>query len=249
MQTRVFVRCSNFVSMFVVAAALTACNYGEDSSLPASSAGSTSSSGTPSPVVSGTQGASTTASGDHAPQIFGAAAATASVGVMYSFQPTATDADGDALTFSLSGAPSWLKVNSATGLVSGTPTNADIGVDAGIVLQVSDGSSVVSLAPFTINVAAAAAGGGGNGTGSVDLAWVPPTENTDGSALSDLSGYRIYYGNASKNYTTTITISNPGLTSYVIESLPPGTYYFSVTATTSTGVQSAYSPEASTTIT
>ena len=64
----------------------------------------------------------------------------------------------------------------------------------------------------------------------------------------NLNGYKIYYGTSSKNYTQTITISNPGLTSYVIDSLPPGTYFFSVTATTSNGVQSGYSPEASTTI-
>jgi hypothetical protein len=120
---------------------------------------------------------------------------------------------------------------------------------------VSDGKATVSLAPFSIEVAAAGSGGGGTGgpgsgsTGTVDLAWAPPTENTDGSALVNLNGYKIYYGHESKNYTTTITISNPGLTSYVIDSLPPGTYFFTVTATTSSGVQSGYSPEASTTIT
>jgi len=193
------------------------------------------------------------------------AAATATVGQTYSFQPSATDADNDVLTFAISGAPSWLTLNAATGRLSGTPTSADVGVDAGIVLQVSDGKATVSLTPFNITVAAANGGGTGSGggtgagsgsgsgtgtsaTGSVDLAWVPPTENTDGSALVNLNGYRIYYGPSSKNYTTTITITNPGLTRYVIESLPAGKYFFSVTATTSSGIQSSYSPEASTTI-
>jgi hypothetical protein len=115
-----------------------------------------------------------------------------------------------------------------------------------IIEQVTDGKSTAALAAFSITVAAI---GGSTGTGSVDLAWVPPTENTDGSVLANLNGYKIYYGHSSNNYTTTITISNPGLTSYVIDSLPPGTYFFSVTATTSSGVQSGYSPEASTTIT
>jgi hypothetical protein len=206
-------------------------------------------------VVLGSQ-APPTSAGDYAPQISGVAASTATVGQSYSFQPSATDADNDILTFALAGAPSWLTVNPATGRLSGTPTSADVGVDAGILVQVSDGKATVSLAPFSITVAAAASGtgsGGGSGpgsgsTGSVDLTWVPPTENTDGSALANLNGYKIYYGHESKNYTTTITISNPGLTSYVIDSLPPGTYFFTVTATTSSGVQSGDSPEASTTI-
>jgi Putative Ig domain len=243
--------------VFVVTCVLAACNYGEDSSAPASAGSAFGAPPTGSPVVSGAQTPPTTVTGDHAPQISGAAATTASVGQSYSFQPSATDADGDVLTFSISGAPNWVKLNSATGLITGTPTSADVGVDAGIVLQVSDGKATVSLAPFTITVAAAASstggggtsGGGTTGTGTVDLAWVPPTENTDGSTLVNLNGYKIYYGHSSKNYTATITISNPGLTSYVIDSLPPGTYFFSVTATTSSGVQSGYSPEASTTIT
>jgi hypothetical protein len=250
METRVFVRSYRIAFVFVIACALAACNAGGDSSAPASAGAAFGVPPPGSPVVSGTQTPPTTVSGDHAPQIFGAAATSASVGQSYSFQPSATDADGDVLTFSISGAPSWVKLNSATGLITGTPTSADVGVDAGIVLQVSDGKATVSLAPFTITVAAASTGGGGStGSGSVDLAWLPPTENTDGSVLVNLNGYKIYYGHSSKEYTATITISNPGLTSYVIDSLPPGTYFFSVTATTSSGVQSGYSPEASTTIT
>jgi hypothetical protein len=235
----------------VATCVLAACNYGEDSSAPASAGSTFGVPPTGSPVVSGTQTPPTAVTGDHAPQISGAAATSASVGQSYSFQPSATDADGDVLKFSISGAPNWVKLNTATGLITGTPTSADVGVDAGIVLQVSDGKATVSLAPFTITVAAAGSGGSGTGSssGSVDLAWVPPTENTDGSALVNLNGYKIYYGHSSKNYSATITISNPGLTSYVIDSLAPGTYFFSVTATTSSGVQSGYSPEASTTIT
>jgi hypothetical protein len=78
---------------------------------------------------------------------------------------------------------------------------------------------------------------------------VPPTENTDGTALVNLNGYKIYYGHAPKTYTQTITLTNPGLTQYVIDNLPAGTYYFSVTATTSNGTQSGFSPEAAATIT
>lgn len=179
----------------------------------------------------------------NAPQISGVAATTAKVGQSYSFQPSAKDADKHALTFSLSGGPDWLTCNATTGRISGTPTSADVGTDKAMVLHVSNGTSSVSLAPFTITVVAA-----GTSSGNVSLSWQAPTENTNGSALLNLAGYVIHYGSVSQTYTSTITISNPGLTSYVVEDLPPGTYYFSMSSTTTSGEQSSLSAEASTTI-
>ena len=85
-------------------------------------------------------------------------------------------------------------------------------------------------------------------SGNVSLSWEAPTENTNGTALQNLGGYVIRYGSVSRQYTSQITLSNPGLTRYVVESLPAGTYYFSMTATTTSGVQSSPSAEASTTI-
>ncbi len=86
------------------------------------------------------------------------------------------------------------------------------------------------------------------GTGAATLAWVPPLENTDGSALENLSGYRIHYGTQPGNYEFTISIDNAGITRYVVEDLAPGTYYFAVTAITASGVESDPSEEASKTI-
>lgn len=80
------------------------------------------------------------------------------------------------------------------------------------------------------------------------LSWQPPTENTDGSALTDLSGYVINYGTQSGDYTSSITLTNPGLTTYVVDNLAAGTYYFSITATASDGSESAPSPEVSATV-
>jgi Tfp pilus assembly protein PilX len=77
---------------------------------------------------------------------------------------------------------------------------------------------------------------------AVTLAWQPPSENTDGSALTDLNGYVINYGTQSGQLTSSITLTNPGLTEYVVDNLSPGTYYFSITATASDGTQSAPSP-------
>lgn len=193
-------------------------------------------------TVAGWAGTSTAAD-NSAPQISGVAATTAKVGQTYSFQPTATDADNHALTFTVSGAPSWLKFSPATGRISGTPTNADVGEVKSILLEVSDGTSSVSLAPFTLTVLAA-----GSSPGSASLSWQAPTGNTNGSALSNLMGYTIHYGSVSKVYTSRIRITNPGITSYVVEDLPPGTYYFSMTSTTTSGARSKLSPEMKLTI-
>jgi hypothetical protein len=91
-------------------------------------------------------------------------------------------------------------------------------------------------------------GASGAGANAVSLSWLPPTENTNGSALTDLTGYTIYYGSQSENYTNQIRVDNPGLTTYVVDDLSPGTYYFAVTATASNGSQSAYSPEVTATV-
>jgi hypothetical protein len=237
---------ARLASVFLIAATLAGCGGG-GSAAPTSSAAATPAEVSAPAVATVTASASTTpASGsstDAAPQISGVAATTAKVGQSYSFQPSAKDADNHALTFSLSGAPSWLAFNPATGRISGTPTSADVGMDKAILLQVSNGTSSVSLAPFNITVLAAGSSGG-----NVSLSWQAPTDNTNGSALMNLSGYVIYYGSVSQTYTSTITIDNPGLTSYVVEDLPPGTYYFSMTSTTTSGSHSSPSAEASTTI-
>jgi hypothetical protein len=80
------------------------------------------------------------------------------------------------------------------------------------------------------------------------LSWTAPTENTDGSVLLNLGGYVIHYGTVATDLTSSITISNPGLTTYVIDNLAAGTYYFTLSATTTGGVQSVASNEASVTI-
>ena len=80
------------------------------------------------------------------------------------------------------------------------------------------------------------------------LSWTAPTENTDGSVLLNLGGYVIHYGTVANDLTSSITISNPGLTTYVVDNLAAGTYYFTLSATTTGGVQSVASNEASVTI-
>ena len=92
-------------------------------------------------------------------------------------------------------------------------------------------------------------GGIGNGNfGTATLSWLPPTENTDGSMLTNLAGYNIYYGTEAGNYTETITIDN-SISEYLVENLPPGnTYYFVITAFDGDGNESEYSTMGSKTI-
>jgi hypothetical protein len=85
-------------------------------------------------------------------------------------------------------------------------------------------------------------------SGAVTLNWTPPTENTDGSPLTNLAGYDIHYGTASGDYTQTVSVSNPGLATYVVDNLTPGTYYFSVGAVNASGAESPLSPEVSATV-
>ena len=84
--------------------------------------------------------------------------------------------------------------------------------------------------------------------GSATLSWLPPTTNTDGTPLTNLAGYRVYWGLSQGSYPNSATLSNPGLTSYVVSNLSPGTYYFVATAYNSAGVESTFSGAASKTI-
>lgn len=105
------------------------------------------------------------------------------------------------------------------------------------------GSTTTSTAPGTASSTPPTAS-----TGTVTINWQPPTENTDGTALTNLAGYNIHYGVKSGNYTQTISVSNPGLATYVVSNLTPGTYYFTVAAVNSSGTESPLSSEVTTTV-
>jgi hypothetical protein len=77
--------------------------------------------------------------------------------------------------------------------------------------------------------------------GSVTLMWVPPTDNTNGTPLTDLAGYHIHYGTSPDNLTQVIELTGTSNTEFELSGLAPGTYYFSVTAYTTMGTESAES--------
>ena len=80
-------------------------------------------------------------------------------------------------------------------------------------------------------------------TGSVTLSWTAPTKREDGSPLTNLAGYYVRYGRLSGIYDFEIKIDNPGVTTYTVEELKPGVWYFVVSAYDTDGVESNYSNE------
>ena len=70
--------------------------------------------------------------------------------------------------------------------------------------------------------------------GAVTLDWMPPTMNEDDTPLQ-LTGYRIYWGLVEGYYPYSVTLSNPGLSRYVVEQLAPATWYFVATALSDAG--------------
>jgi hypothetical protein len=175
------------------------------------------------------------------PTISGTPLTSVAVGQTYTFQPTAKDANSDPLTFAITNKPAWATFSTSTGKLSGTPAAANVGTTSNIVIGVSDGKASASLSGFSVAVTQI-------GTGAATLNWTPPIRNTDGSVLTNLAGYRISYGQSATALTQTLQISNPGISSYVIDSLSPGTWYFGLKAYTSAGGESPLSNIASKTV-
>lgn len=183
------------------------------------------------------------AGGNSPPTISGTPSTSATVGRQWSFQPSISDPDGDALTVSADNRPPWISLDSSTGRMQGTPQEGDVLTWSGIRLTVTDGMASASLPNFAIVVVPQAAH-----SGTATLSWSAPTERADGSPIGELAGYEVLYGQVSRSYDTVVELNNPGLTRYMIENLGPGTWYFAVKAVTTDGLESAPSQEVSKTI-
>ena len=179
------------------------------------------------------------------PSISGTPATSVTAGSAYSFTPTTQNPNGGTLTYSVQNKPAWASFNTNTGLLSGTPLAVNVGSYSGIVISVSDGTSSAALPAFAITVNAAA---GGTTTGSATISWTAPTQNVDGTPLTDLAGYRIYYGTSAASLSNSVTIASSTATSYTIGNLSSATWYFAVSSYASTGQESALSNIGSKTI-
>lgn len=88
----------------------------------------------------------------------------------------------------------------------------------------------------------------GAGTGTAELAWQMPTENTNGTPLTDLAGYTIVYGSSPSSMNRWVQLTDIGTTSYVIQGLGQGTWYFAILSYTLSGANSALSNISSKTV-
>jgi hypothetical protein len=182
-------------------------------------------------VATGTAGST-----NRAPVLSGTPSTSVVAGSAYAFRPTGSDPEGRTLTWSISNRPSWATFSTASGALTGTPTSSNVGTYSNIVISASDGTNRTSLPTFNIAVNSV-----GTSSGSATLSWTPPTSNSNGTTLTNLAGYRIYYGTSPSSLTRTVTLSNAGLTRYVISDLSAATWYFSIRAYTSSGSESTNS--------
>jgi hypothetical protein len=84
--------------------------------------------------------------------------------------------------------------------------------------------------------------------GSAVLNWTPVTSDTTGQTLLDLAGYEIHYGNSQDALPYLIVVNDSQQTTYTIPGLATGTWFFSVNAYTTSGVEGLPSNVASKTI-
>jgi hypothetical protein len=78
-------------------------------------------------------------------------------------------------------------------------------------------------------------------TGSAALSWTAPVEDVNGSALTPLTGYTIYYGTSEGSLTESVVVSGAATLTYRVTGLTSGTWYFAVAADAEDGTQSAKS--------
>jgi hypothetical protein len=177
-----------------------------------------------------------------APTISGTPQAAVSAGVGYSFAPTSADANGDRVTFAIQNRPTWATFDTATGRLTGTPGAAEVGTYSNVVISASDGTASTNLPAFSIRVLAV-----GVGNGNATLSWAAPTLRSDGTALTNLAGYRVYYGTAANRYSEIVDL-DVGMTTYVIDNLAAGTWFFAISAVDAAGAESSLTTPASKTI-
>lgn len=182
------------------------------------------------------------------PRISGTPVAAVAAGHAYSFQPTASDPNGLRLAFVIGNKPAWASFNTATGALSGTPGAAHAGTYPNITITAYDGYQKAVLPAFSIVVRSsttastppvkAPPANGSQTIGAATLSWQPPTQTTSGGLLSNLAGYRIYYGTTPNNLGQSVNVPNPGITRFVIGGLTAATWYFQMTAYDHNGIES-----------
>jgi hypothetical protein len=179
------------------------------------------------------------------PTISGTPATSVAAGSPYAFQPSARDAYGEPLSFSVKSKPAWASFSIATGRLYGTPTKAQAGTYSNVQISATNGKLAAALPAFSITVQNGVTSS--TSTGSARLYWLTPTKNTNGTPVTNLAGVRIYYGTSASNLSHVVQVPSPE-TAYTVGNLAAGVWYFAAAAYTTTGMQGARSSVASKTI-
>lgn len=152
------------------------------------------------------------------------------------FGASVTNANG-----SLSTRLTWSSTPAATSCVgSGHP--AWNGTKAGSGTQ--DLAAITLSGTYTLTLACT-----WPGDNTAILEWTAPTQNTDGTPLTNLAGYKIQWGTSAGALTNTFTLAQPAATTYTVTGLTPATWFFGIRAYNTANVESALTPAVSKTVT
>jgi hypothetical protein len=123
----------------------------------------------------------------------------------------------------------------------GTPATATIDVNAttASTSSSSSGGSSTSSSSGGSSSSGSSSGSSSTSSDSVTVSWSAPTDNTNGTALTNLAGYNIYYGTNSTDLSRKISLTTVGLLTYVVTNLSSGTWYFYITSVNTAGVESS----------
>jgi Calx-beta domain len=239
------VRLERILGIVIITALLSGCGQ-DNSASSASSATGASSSGatsTTAAVVELSSASYTAAPSSNAlVTINRSGSATGSTTVGYTtVNGTATSGADYTAT---SGTVTWNDGESGAKTVTVPVMSAAAGKNFSFALTSIDGQASFG----TPAAATVAVGAAGSSSGTVTLSWAAPTENTNGSALTNLAGYDIYYGTSPSALTQKVTINSVAVLSYVISDLSSGTWYFEVKSVNTLGVQSVPSNPVSTSV-
>jgi hypothetical protein len=142
-----------------------------------------------------------------------------------------------------------------SGCGGGSGSSAAATSDASATAPSSTASDTAASSSTGSTSGSTSGSGSGSGTGtsaptgSATVSWTAPTDNTNGTALTDLAGFHIHYGTSSGSLTQEADVSSPSAVSDTINGLAAGTWYFAVSAYTTDGVESGLSAVGSKTIT
>lgn len=101
----------------------------------------------------------------------------------------------------------------------------------------------IAISTLLLSGCGGGGGGGGGNNSTIKLNWTIPSTRMDGShlPLSELSGYRIYYGTTIDNRNILIDIEDNTITEYSISREQDSAAFYTVTAYDTLGVESDHS--------